>query len=79
MDIHNFIKKFSDSLELSNSVKLNENTNFKELGEWDSFSFLVIMGMFDSEFGITLKPDEIININTLGELHQLVSSNSKNE
>lgn len=39
--------------------------------EWDSMTNLGVMSMFDIEFGITLKTDDIKNVKTVNDLMAL--------
>lgn len=45
--------------------------NLEDFVEWDSMANLGVMSMFDMEFGITLKTDDLKNIKTVKELMEL--------
>lgn len=42
--------------------------NLEDFVEWDSMAHLSVMSMFDMEFGITLKTDDLNKIKTVNEL-----------
>jgi len=42
--------------------------NLDEFVEWDSMASLGVMSMFDMEFGITIKTDDLKNIKTVNDL-----------
>lgn len=45
--------------------------NLDDFMEWDSMANLGVMSMFDMEFGISLKTDDLKNIKTVNELMAL--------
>ena len=72
--IEEFKKKFSMAIEDDAINELGNNSNFKDLESWDSFSGMSIISMIDEEFGVTIKTDEMSKINSLNELYDLISS-----
>jgi acyl carrier protein len=67
-----FRQKFSDAIEDESVLNLEPNSNFKNLGSWDSFSGMSIISMIDEEFDITISAYQMGKINTLEELYELL-------
>lgn len=64
----NFYVDLLDELEFEEISFIDDNTEFKELNEWDSMSVLVVINFFKQKADITLTPDRINNSITFGEL-----------
>ena len=50
MDIQVFIEKFAEAIEVEDTKKLSENTEFRDLDEWSSLAVLSLIALFDEEF-----------------------------
>lgn len=57
-----------EELEFEEISLIDDNTEYKELNEWDSMSVLVVINFFKQKANITLTPDQIQNSLTFGEL-----------
>lgn len=64
----NFYVDLLDELEFEEISFIDDNTEFKELNEWDSMSVLVVINFFKQKANITLTPDRVNNSITFGEL-----------
>lgn len=73
-----FIKKFSEAVEQDSVVLLSPNTNFKELGFWDSFSLMVIIAMVDQEYNIIISSNEINAVDSLEDLFNFIKQKKNN-
>ena len=73
MDINDFIGKFAEQFEDTDSSVFTPETNFRELEEWSSLMALSIIAMVDEEYDVQLKADEIRKTNTIQELFNLVN------
>ena len=62
-----FIEKLKTALEIEN-VDLNENTNIKDLDEYDSLSVLSIIVMIDENFEKKLSSEDFNSITTVKSL-----------
>ena len=67
-----FKQKFSEAIEDEFLLELEPNSSFKNLESWDSFSGMSIISMIDEEFGITIRSEDMMRINTLEELYDLL-------
>lgn len=67
-----FIKAFESIFE--ENVKLNLDTNFKELEEWDSMTALHLITIFDSSYKVELNTEELSNSVTILDLFKLLKS-----
>jgi len=52
---------------------INSKTRFLEDLQVDSLSFIELIVEFEKEFGIKIKPDDIDDIQTVGELVQYIN------
>jgi acyl carrier protein len=69
-----FKQKFSEAIEDELLLELEPNSSFKNLESWDSFSGMLIISMIDEEFGITIRAEEMAQINTIEEIYDLISN-----
>ena len=69
-----FKQKFSEVIEDELLLELEPNSSFKNLESWDSFSGMSIISMIDEEFGITIRSEDMMRLNTLEELYDLLSN-----
>ena len=72
MDITNFILKFSEQFDETDSSLFTPNTQFKTLEEWSSFMALSIIAMVDEEYGVEISGEDIRNTETIEELFNAV-------
>ena len=68
MDIQVFIEKFAEAIEVEDTKKLSENTEFRDLDEWSS---LAVLSLFDEEFEKEVGGKELKACVTLGDLYDL--------
>ena len=69
MDIQVFIEKFAEAIEVEDTKKLSENTEFRDLDEWSSLAVLSLM--VDEEFEKEVGGKELKACVTLGDLYDL--------
>jgi len=67
MKVSEFIEKLKETLELENE-ELNEDTNLKDLEEYDSLSVLSIIAMIDENFGKQLSAQQFSDVTTVKSL-----------
>jgi acyl carrier protein len=67
MKVNEFIEKLKETLELEDE-KLNEDTNLKDLEEYDSLSVLSIIAMIDENFGKQLSAQQFSDVTTVTSL-----------
>ncbi len=71
MKIADFLNELKETLEIDD-VGLNEETNLKELEEYDSLSVLSIIAMIDENFGKRISGQNFQSITTIGSLMELI-------
>lgn len=69
MTKQDFLNELAEIMQLDTPPTGSEN--LEDYAEWDSMANLGVMSMFDMEFGITLKTDDLKNIKTVNELMAL--------
>ncbi|MCC8068180.1 MAG: acyl carrier protein [Ruminococcus sp.] len=74
MDLKEFIEKFADQFEDTDSTAIQAVTEFKKLDEWSSLMILSVIAMADEEYGVTIKADDIKACDTVEDLFNLVKS-----
>ena len=74
MEIKEFIEKFAEIFDDTDSAILTPETKFRELDEWSSLSALGIIALADEEFDIELSGNEIREANTIQELFERLSN-----
>lgn len=77
ISVETFLKKFSDQLENTDPAELNLQTDFKELGEWDSLIALSLVAMADEFYKVRLSGEDINNAATIGDVYNIIKSRSK--
>ncbi|MCC8424866.1 phosphopantetheine-binding protein [Mucilaginibacter sp. UR6-11] len=66
MKTEEFIVQLHEELELE--VPLNEDTNLKDLEEWDSMAAMIVIGFVSNNFNVILNANDIQNITTISSL-----------
>lgn len=69
MELQDFIKKFVDALEIENASTITGDINFRNLDEWSSLSIMLLIAMFDEEFGKEITNKDIQNCITIADLY----------
>lgn len=69
MKKQDFLKELAEIMQIETVPCGTER--IKDFPEWDSMANLGVMSMFDMEFGITLKTDDLKKITTVNELMAL--------
>jgi len=69
-----FIENFHEILEDTQLSELNQQTNFKNLDEWDSMMALMLIAMVDEKYNKQINGTDIKESNTLEDLFNLIKS-----
>lgn len=72
MNKKDFFLRLQEDLELENEV--NDKTNLKDLDEWDSMAAMVLIGLVNEEFSITLNSDDLEKITTVNSLIERIGT-----
>ena len=62
-----FSKIFDDIFDIK-KIKLKKTTSAKDISNWDSINNLKLIIVLEKEFKIKFEPDEIVEIQNVGEL-----------
>ncbi len=74
MDIKEFIEKFAAEFEMTEPEEFNEDTQYRELEEWDSLLGLSIIGMIKNNYDVKVTGEEVKNADTIKGLYEIVES-----
>ncbi|NLT01068.1 MAG: acyl carrier protein [Acholeplasmataceae bacterium] len=66
-----FLDTIKERLEIE-SQDIDENTNLKELSEYDSISVMTLIATIDELFGKTFRAKDLVNITTVRSLMELI-------
>ena len=69
-----FIKNFYEILEDTEANEINQNTDYKNLDEWDSMTSLMLIAMVDEKYGKQVIGIDIKECLTLENLYARIQS-----
>jgi len=72
MELANFIVKFAERFDETDSTEFKADTEFRILVDWSSMVALSIIAMVDDEYGVTIKGDDIRKSTTVEDLFNIV-------
>ena len=70
-----FLGNFVEQLLEPDEVKIDMDTNFRDLDEWDSMTGMTILVMIQDEYKIDLPADHFRTLNTVGDIFDFVEEN----
>jgi acyl carrier protein len=76
MKIQDFILGLQEELEIESN--LENNTNIKELDEWDSMTAMLLIGYVSNEFNVTLTANDLDALTTIDSLIQRIGEDKFN-
>lgn len=71
--MENFIEKFAEAVDIE-TEGLTVETEFRQLDEWDSLSYLSVIAMMDEEYECQIEAAEFKQLKTLGALAEYIES-----
>lgn len=74
MNIEEFVARFTEEFEMTDSSEITPETEFKRLDEWDSLLSLSIIGMVQNSFKVKINGKDINSTKTVKELFDLIQS-----
>jgi acyl carrier protein len=77
MELQQFIEKFSEQFDETESSEFKPDTIYKDLEEWSSLNALSIIAMVDEEYSVVIKGEDIQNAETIEDLFMTVSEKHK--
>lgn len=72
MEIGEFIKKFEGEFEDIPKGSVTPSTQIKDIEGWGSMHALIVVALADTEYGVTLKGDELKKVQSVQELFDLI-------
>jgi len=72
--MNEFINKFANIFDDTNSDEFSPNTQFRDLDEWSSLHALATLNMIEIKYSVKLKAEEMKQANSIKELFDLVMS-----
>lgn len=69
MEINVFIEKFAEAIEIEDVDSLEAGTAFRKLDEWSSLSVMLLIALFDEEFGKEISEKDIKACSTIQDLY----------
>lgn len=72
MELKEFVEKFAEQFDETDSADITAATNFRDLEEWSSLIGLSVIAMVDEEYDVTLRGDDMRKANTVEELFEIV-------
>lgn len=73
MEMNVFIEKFAEAVDMDMDG-LTAETEFRQLEEWDSLSYLSVIAMMDEEYECQIETAEFKQLKTLGALAEYIET-----
>ena len=73
MDINDLIKKLEGEFEDIPKGTLTPSTKIGDIQGWGSMHALIVIALMDTEYGITLRGEELRSVQSIQELFDLVN------
>ena len=67
--INEFIEKFAEAIEHENASDLSANTEFRNLDEWDSLTYLSVIALIDEEFDVQIEMADFKKLKTIQDIY----------
>ena len=74
MDIRDFIQKFEAEFEDTPKGSITPSTKIREIEGWGSMHALIVVALADTEYGVTIKGEELKKVDTIQDLFNLIAS-----
>jgi acyl carrier protein len=74
MIMNEFIENFYEILDDTEKNEINQNTDFKNLDEWDSMTTLMLIAMVDEKYEKQVNGKDIEECETLENLYTRIQS-----
>lgn len=73
MEIKEFIEKFAEAID-AEAEGLTAETEFRNLEEWDSVTYLSVIAMLDEEYDIQIEMNDFKKLRTVGSIADYIES-----
>lgn len=74
MEMKDFLENFAEQFDETSLDELTNETVFKDLPEWSSLVALLVIGMVDEVYNITITGEVIRNSSTIEELFNAIKN-----
>lgn len=74
MELTDFVARFASCFSQTESSKINANTTYRALDEWNSMLALIIIAMVDTDYKKELTADDIRQSQTVKDLFDRLNS-----
>lgn len=74
MELNDFVAKFADLFEDTDTSNFCGSTDFRDNNEWSSLIGLSVIAMVDEEYDVALKGDDVKKAKTIEDLFNTVKS-----
>ncbi len=74
MDKTEFLAKFAEQFDETDSSEIQYNTEFHKLDEWSSLIGMCILAMAKTEYNKTISGAELRECDTVEDLYELINS-----
>ncbi len=74
MELNEFVAKFADLFEDTDTSNFCGSTDFRANDEWSSLIGLSVIAMVDEEYDVALKGDDVKKAKTIEDLFNTVKS-----
>lgn len=73
MDIKTFIEKFAEAIEVEDPSTITPETEFRNMDEWDSLTYLSVIAFLDEEFDLQIENAEFKTLKTVLDIFNKVT------
>lgn len=73
MDINTFIEKFAEAIEIEDPSTTTPETEFRNMDEWDSLTYLSVIAFLDEEFDLQIENAEFKKLKTVQDIFNKVT------
>lgn len=73
MDINTFIEKFAEAIEIEDPSIITPETEFRNMDEWDSLTYLSVIAFLDEEFDLQIENAEFKKLKTIQDIFNKVT------
>ena len=76
MEIKEFIEKLEVEFDEIEKGTLSSETNFRDIDEWSSMHALIIIALIDVDYGVVVRGEDLVKMNTIQDLFDFVKLKS---
>lgn len=73
MERDQFLEKFAEQFDDTDSNEIKFETNFRDLDEWSSLVGLMVLGMLKEDFGIVMTAAELKTCIIVEDIYQMIN------